>query len=283
MEEITLMLYEPPLAYQIDSIRVQFDMRQKKCLIDVSTVDFDSAKHLDICDALKQNADNIFAVLELEADVKELHRARRDVENAGWIVSEWSYGYRSIIKHIGETAKETLQDQLRKARNQPFFEVSDEMLSLHEQWADLFAEIEWANANTLLIYRARCFPKEQRGFVYLFKLSTGHYKIGLSKNPQRRGREIISGLPLKLDLVHQIPSNQIACLEDELHRKYKTKRHEGTEWFSLDEADVADICAITECDYEWIDNPKWEKFIRSEYAVSKSWLDPKPFPPVPSE
>lgn len=122
------------------------------------------------------------------------------------------------------------------------------------------------------------FPTAHDGYVYLFRLSTGHYKIGFSNNPQRRGREITSGLPLTLDLIHQIPSNQIACLEHELHEQYKDKRHGTTEWFELSSVDVEAIKAINERRYPWLDNPEWGDEFRINFIPVRAnlFLPPKP-------
>lgn len=109
------------------------------------------------------------------------------------------------------------------------------------------------------------FPLAHDGYVYLFQLSTGHYKIGFSNNPQRRGREITSGLPFSIELLHQIQSNQIACLEYELHVRYADKRHGDTEWFSLTDAEVLEIKRIADCMYPWIKNDDWDiEFRRPE-------------------
>jgi hypothetical protein len=72
-------------------------------------------------------------------------------------------------------------------------------------------------------------------------------------------------------LIHKIASNQIACLEHELHEQYRDKRlykRHGerqieTEWFSLDPTDVDEIKAITERNCEWVNNPEWEEIIKS--------------------
>ncbi len=108
------------------------------------------------------------------------------------------------------------------------------------------------------------FPNAHPGYVYLFQLSTGHYKIGFSNNPQRRGREITSGLPFSIELLHQIQSNQIACLEHELHVRYADKRHGDTEWFSLTDEEVLQIKAIPDCTYPWVGNSDWDIEFRRE-------------------
>lgn len=116
------------------------------------------------------------------------------------------------------------------------------------------------------------FIDARHGYVYLFRLSSGHYKIGLSNNPRRRGREITSGLPFTLEIIHQIPSNQIACLEHELHEQFKDKRHGTTEWFELHDSDVAAIKSITGRTYPWIDNPEWGE----EFKAKSTFFNMRP-------
>lgn len=122
------------------------------------------------------------------------------------------------------------------------------------------------------------YPTAHHGYVYLFLLSTGHYKIGFSNNPQRRGREITSGLPFTLEIIHQIPSNQIACLEHELHEQFKNKRHGTTEWFELDDSDVTAIKSITGRTYPWIDNPEWGE----EFKTKSTFFNMRPLGSSPS-
>lgn len=108
------------------------------------------------------------------------------------------------------------------------------------------------------LYRlSKRYPHELAGCVYLFRLSTGHYKIGLSIDPKRRKREVISGLPLSVEIVHTIETNQMRCLERELHEKYREKRHGKTEWFDLDDADVLEIKIVDEMNYPWIVDQNW--------------------------
>lgn len=153
------------------------------------------------------------------------------------------------------------------SKEQPFFHFDDTFLDIPEQIEGFIQQVEHHKR----IARARRFPKEHNGSVYLIKLSTGHYKIGFSNDPKKRGRSIVSGLPLTIELIHKIASNQIACLEYELHNQYRDKRlskrrgerTKETEWFLLDPTEVDEIKSITERNYEWINNPEWEEIINS--------------------
>jgi len=130
-------------------------------------------------------------------------------------------------------------------------EEADTLLRRYEEYLR-FKDLYWK------------YPDPHTGYVYLFQLSTGHYKIGFSNNPQRRGREITSGLPFSIELLHQIQSNQIACLEHELHVRYADKRHGDTEWFSLTPEEVLEIKAMPDCTYPWVGNADWDFEFRRE-------------------
>jgi len=237
---------------------------EKQCLVDLASMNFDSGDHVKTCRIVKESIEGIFAYLFLQESVQRLQIMRREVERGGWITPDYSDYYKEICSYESREWAARYEQVLEVAETQTLFSVSDEMRELHQQWVALAKGIKQANEKPALVYRARCFPKEQSGYVYLFKLSTGHYKIGLSKKPQRRGREIISGLPLTIELIHQIPSNQTACLEDELHRKYAIKRHDQTEWFELDQSEVDEVMGIGERNYEWVNNPVWEKYLKPE-------------------
>jgi hypothetical protein len=74
------------------------------------------------------------------------------------------------------------------------------------------------------------------GFVYLIRAENGLIKIGRSADPAERLLQF-SSLPVAVELIHQIATNDMAWLEAELHAEYASQRVRG-EWFSLSPADV---------------------------------------------
>lgn len=84
------------------------------------------------------------------------------------------------------------------------------------------------------------------GFVYLFSAANGLFKIGYSKNPDKRLSGINGESPIQVVLVHKIATNDMMWLEKKLHRKYANKRAHG-EWFRLSKANVKAISSITVC------------------------------------
>lgn len=76
-----------------------------------------------------------------------------------------------------------------------------------------------------------------RGFVYLLKSSTGHYKIGRTANPKNRLKTFGVKLPFETEFIALIESENMFALEAELHERYAGKRVNG-EWFDLSREDI---------------------------------------------
>lgn len=77
------------------------------------------------------------------------------------------------------------------------------------------------------------------GYVYLFKCGN-YYKIGFSKHPLKRRKQLSTGSPLPVEYVHMFWTPFCRQLESRLHCKFSERRASG-EWFELSDADVAYI------------------------------------------
>ena len=78
--------------------------------------------------------------------------------------------------------------------------------------------------------------KLKPGWVYILKAGP-FYKIGYSKNVDRRIEQLSTLPPFDLELVHTIRANHMPELESALHRRFQEK-HKNGEWFELAEEDV---------------------------------------------
>ncbi|MDP3879500.1 MAG: GIY-YIG nuclease family protein [Dehalococcoidales bacterium] len=84
------------------------------------------------------------------------------------------------------------------------------------------------------------FPKDsdiEFGYVYLMK-SGRFYKIGNSKNVERRNYEIGIKLPEDLTVLHKIRTDDPVGIENYWHNRFKDRRRQG-EWFDLSIKDVS--------------------------------------------
>lgn len=81
-------------------------------------------------------------------------------------------------------------------------------------------------------------------YIYLIYCATGHYKIGLSKEPEKRLLQLNTAWPVELSLVHFFVADNAQEAEARLHAHYSAKRVKG-EWFDLSQEQVAFIKSIT--------------------------------------
>ena len=75
------------------------------------------------------------------------------------------------------------------------------------------------------------------GFIYVIRCGS-FSKIGYSKNPKQRLRELQCANPFPLELAGTIPGS--LATESKLHTEYRHK-HVRNEWFDLSEEDIFSI------------------------------------------
>lgn len=87
--------------------------------------------------------------------------------------------------------------------------------------------------------------KPQRpGFIYLAHAqSTNWYKIGLSRNPQKRIKQINEISPVNVTLVCCFAVPRMGDAENALHNRFAHKRVKS-EWFELEPADIEYIKSV---------------------------------------
>lgn len=84
-------------------------------------------------------------------------------------------------------------------------------------------------------------PLSKYKFVYLIKnTETQQHKIGIATNVENRLKQLQTGSPARLEVIHVIKTLTPFELEQELHCKYKDKRLLG-EWFNLSDFEVEEI------------------------------------------
>lgn len=85
------------------------------------------------------------------------------------------------------------------------------------------------------------------GYIYvIYSDATGLYKIGRSRNPNRRIKDLMGGgNPFKLKLLHVMPTRDAQQAESIMHQKYHDNRH-GGEWFELSRNELSEIMSMKE-------------------------------------
>lgn len=69
--------------------------------------------------------------------------------------------------------------------------------------------------------------------IYLIKsLNEGVYKIGVSKNPNKRLKEVQTGNPSPVEILHLYETENAYKVEKSLHNRYSHLNTHG-EWFEL--------------------------------------------------
>lgn len=103
------------------------------------------------------------------------------------------------------------------------------------------AEDEWhrkAYEESVSVRKERpAVNKPKPGYVYLLQSQSGHYKIGLTKNPEHRAKTFGIQLPFEVEFICLIQTEDMPTLETELHTRFADKRVNG-EWFNLAPEDV---------------------------------------------
>lgn len=90
----------------------------------------------------------------------------------------------------------------------------------------------------------------RKEFIYLIENCDDEeayprYKIGYSKHPEFRIKELQTGNPKKLVIVHKFETKHGMGVETYLHNFYDYKRGLG-EWFNLDSSEVKNFMNVCE-------------------------------------
>lgn len=109
--------------------------------------------------------------------------------------------------------------------------------SAHEGWDDVAAILRPLLTSAAGATAKPTGVRRVTGSVYLMK-SGKHHKIGRSNHVGRRSYEVAIQLPERLDVIHEIETDDPEGIEAYWHRRFASKRANG-EWFSLAPEDVA--------------------------------------------
>ncbi len=110
------------------------------------------------------------------------------------------------------------------------------------------------NINTL--YVIYILNMREKSFVYLLKVSNeGIYKIGVSKNVEKRVKQLQTGNPEPIEILKSFLSQYPYKLESVLHRRYNYNHVQG-ECFYMEQKDIDNFeedCLILETNFKILD------------------------------
>lgn len=90
---------------------------------------------------------------------------------------------------------------------------------------------------------------ERPGYIYLVRADLGNeyvkcpYKIGFSKTPTIRNKQLGTHMPFSTSLIHVFRVPDMRTAERELHQKYAKQRLNG-EWFHLTQEQIEEIARL---------------------------------------
>lgn len=91
------------------------------------------------------------------------------------------------------------------------------------------------------------------GYVYLLQCGE-HFKIGYSLTPHKRVRQLRTGSPHPIRMIHELKTPCFKLIEKQLHHKFRSKRGKG-EWFTLAPEDVEYITSLN----KWGNTPEEQR------------------------
>jgi len=155
---------------------------------------------------------------EIISDFVREKTLTREEETAigGWLL----YGRKSDAKRLYGLFREWIKEAKKK----------------HEEFEKLRKESEefWKKEPII--------KTNNSGFVYLIK-SGIYYKIGISRDPKQRIKNLQTSTPLKVKKIIVKEVENYLRIEEDLHEKFKEKRVRR-EWFNLNKEDVSTIKSI---------------------------------------
>lgn len=146
---------------------------------------------------------------------------------------EWDATRDLIMQVSGIRSAAGLTSALLEARTEGFIvqrNLEEGGLSLRLRWQGEPADIPTA---------LHGFTGDLSGYVYILQCGD-RFKIGASKNPERRARDIGNVIGQDVSLQHTISADDMYGAERALHEYFADLRLNG-EWFNLTERDLVDV------------------------------------------
>lgn len=175
------------------------------------------------------------------------------------------FKYRNSINEHGEcdkcvTVANRLRDVVLHVKNRgrdemtPF--LGNRKILKKEEWLKLRKSIDRFYNNISMddiqrynekvvspIARAKLGKNNDSGVIYLLKSNIGFFKIGKSRDLERRVGEHLRNYPVSLDVIHVVIVEEMTKCESYLLSVFSDRKMQG-EWFALTSEDVEWICGL---------------------------------------
>ena len=104
-----------------------------------------------------------------------------------------------------------------------------------------FAEMFPKEKQRIYVLQEKLFFLKPGKFIYIIQLGdTGIYKIGISKDPHKRIKQLQTKCPIPLNLIFFNYGHDYDFAERYLHYHFKRQRVKG-EWFDLSAEDILEV------------------------------------------
>jgi hypothetical protein len=162
-----------------------------------------------------------------------------------------------LTRHEGYTAGlQSGEDLAAKRLHLQIEELKSKEKRLQEDIRALRAEkqhwerrkMQWRKARAARQKRleAAVHSQDKSGYVYLIQgVNTPHFKIGKARQIKPRMDTFSVKLPMVIELICAIKTDNRHSLEIRLHSRFASKRVQG-EWFALDTEDIAYIQSLAQ-------------------------------------
>ena len=93
-------------------------------------------------------------------------------------------------------------------------------------------------------------------YIYVIGNDT-HQKIGISKHPEKRVKQLQTGNPIKLKIHRtiEVPDDRAEMVERLMHKEMSHKKRSG-EWFEMTKEEAVNYLIYAEI--RWVDDPLLE-------------------------
>lgn len=167
----------------------------------------------------------------------DLSKLKLFMSSQVWVLSKTIDGYTILHENRG-MIPQRIEFERMVSECMEFYDNHDDHAISEHNSSCLFV-----NTHNLKQKKIPSIKMDKSGYIYLIESSSGHHKIGQSKNPKRRLKELQKGAaigPFTLDMICYFKVKNMDDAEQYLHELYHDSRVNG-EWFLLSSEQIEQI------------------------------------------